>query len=81
MKVEIQTIEDGRLEWIAVMQTSDDKFAVEWGHALLKGFTGRMARLAPKLRVVDLHGRVVGAWQSEGYEMAASPEETGTPTP
>ena len=63
--VEIQTIEGGRLEWVAIMSDTNQTRAIEWGEKLLRG----MGDFKPNLRVTDgLHGPVTGAWQAEGYE-------------
>lgn len=66
--IEIQTIEGGRLEWVAICSDSNQDRAIEWGEALLRG----MGEFKPALRVTDgLRGPVIGAWQAEGYEKSA----------
>lgn len=65
--VEIQTIESGRIEWVAIMSSTHQHSAIEWGESLLRG----MGDMKPNLRVTDgLYGPVTGAWQAEGYEPA-----------
>jgi hypothetical protein len=62
--IEIQTIEGGRLEWVAIYSDSNTERAMGWGNRLLLGTLPK-----PNLRILDrLHGSVIGAWQSEGYE-------------
>lgn len=62
--IEIQTIEGGRLEWVAICSDSNKERAIEWGDRLLMGVHPK-----PFLRVTDgLRGAVIGAWQKEGYE-------------
>jgi hypothetical protein len=62
--IEIQTIEGGRLEWVAIYRDTDAARAIEWGDKLLL-----IARPKPNLRILDRQlGRVIGAWQPEGYE-------------
>lgn len=66
--IEIQTIEGGRIEWVGIMRSSDDKSAIEWGDALLAGFHNRgLGNLKPALRITDWRGVVIGAWQAEGW--------------
>lgn len=66
--VEIQTIESGRLEWVAICSDTNQHRAIEWGEKLLRG----MGDMKPNLRVTDgLYGPVIGAWQAEGYEVSA----------
>lgn len=62
--IEIQTIEGGRLEWVAIYRDSNPERAVEWGNRLV----GNMETVKPSIRILDcLHGKVIGAWQTEGY--------------
>ena len=64
--IEIQTIEGGRLEWVAIYSDTDTERAVRWGDRLVAGFV-RPDR--PNIRILNrLHGEVIGAWQTEGYE-------------
>jgi hypothetical protein len=64
--IEIQTIEGGRLEWVAIYSDSDPERAIRWGDRLVGGMV-RPAR--PNIRILNrLHGEVIGAWQQEGYE-------------
>lgn len=65
--IEIQTIEGGRLEWVGIMSASRFEDAIAWGDAM------HLARypkgMKPNLRILDRpHGKVIGAWQEEGYE-------------
>lgn len=65
--VEIQTIEGGRLEWVAIYRDSNTERACRWGDQLLSGFRPREPK--PFLRILDGPlGKVIGAWQAEGYE-------------
>jgi hypothetical protein len=62
--IEIQTIEGGRLEWVAIYQDSNASRAIEWGDKLLWTVHPK-----PSLRILErLHGKVIGAWQADGYE-------------
>lgn len=62
--IEIQTIEGGRLSWVAIYSDSERDRAIRWGHDLRSG----LGRFAPNLRITDgLYGPVIGAWQDEGY--------------
>ena len=73
MILEIQTIEGRRLEWIGIFSSTKDEDVIDYGHALLSGFTGHRSVLRPALRVVNRKGEVLGAWQTEGYESLPAP--------
>lgn len=62
--IEIQTIEGGRLLWVAVMSSSDREFAIEWGDAMADA--KYPMGLSPVLRLVEA-GKVVGAWNVKRY--------------
>lgn len=63
--IEIQTIEGGRLEWVGIYSDSNSDRAIRWGDSLLRGTSPR-----PSLRILDGRlGKVVGAWQADGYEV------------
>ena len=73
--IEIQTMEGGRLEWVAVFMSTDADIALRWGNQLIHGFETAprsMQGLKPSLRILDkeMHrgGKVIGSWQSEGYQ-------------
>ena len=64
--IEINTIEGGRLSWVAIYSDSNTERAMRWGHQLLSGFR---EGAAPHIRLLDrLHGEVIGAWQENGWE-------------
>lgn len=63
--IEVQTIEGGRSDWVAIYSDTDTESAVEWVDYLL--IQARDPK--PHFRILDkLHGTVIGAWQKEGYE-------------
>lgn len=66
--IEIQTIEGGRIDWVAIYSDTDTKSAVEWVDYLL--IQAREPK--PHFRILDkLHGNVIGAWQLGDYEESA----------
>lgn len=75
--VEIQTIEGGRLSWVAIYADSNLGRAIGWGDRLLSGF--RPIDLKPKLRILDRYahegGKVIGAWQLDGYELVGGSDD------
>lgn len=64
--IEIQTTGEGkRLEWVTIYTDSDTRRAVEWVDYLLIGARNPK----PNFRILDQpHGKVIGAWQEDGYE-------------
>lgn len=59
--IEINTIEGGRLERVAIYSDTDTERAIRWGDRLVQGFV-RPTR--PHIRILNrLHGEVIGAWQ------------------
>ena len=70
--IEIQTIEGGRLEWVAIYSDTDTDRAIRWGDQLVSGI---VPPARPRIRILNhLHGEVLGAWQSEGYDDCANNE-------
>lgn len=71
VNVEIQTIEGGRLEWVGVAHFAGNKaveLACRWGDILHSGFNQSPAFMKPNLRLVSSKdGKVLGAWQKEGW--------------
>lgn len=63
--IEIQTTgESERLKWVTIYTDSNEVRAIDWGNNLL-----RTVQPKPNLRILDRpFGRVIGAWQEEGYE-------------
>ena len=63
--IEIQTTGEGeRLKWVTIYTDSNEMRAVDWGNDLL-----RAVKPKPNLRIPDRpFGKVIGAWQDEGYE-------------
>jgi hypothetical protein len=62
--IEIQTIEGGRLEWVGIYSGSNDGHTIRWGDDLISRVNPK-----PNIRILDRqHGKVIGAWQAEGYE-------------
>lgn len=63
--IEVQTIEGGRIDWVAIYSDTDPERAVEWVDRLL--MNAREPK--PHFRILDKRfGKVIGAWQEEGYE-------------
>ena len=63
--IEIQTIEGGRLDWVAIASAKASEL-IRFGDAI------KYARYphnwpSPNLRLVE-NGKVTGAWQADGYE-------------
>lgn len=72
--IEIQTIEGGRLDWVAIYSDTRMDRAIRWGDYLVNG-----VRPAPNLRILDrMHGNVIGAWQRDGYDPAPGPADRGS---
>lgn len=75
--IEIQTIEGGRLEWVAIAADTNQERLIDWGHRLLAGF--HRNDLKPSIRILDKEahrgGVVIGAWQDD----APTPRMVPTP--
>lgn len=69
--IEIATIEGGRLGWVGIYSDTDTNRAIRWGDQMMSGF--RAGELKPGIRILDKRacdgGKVIGAWQANGYEV------------